>query len=153
MYLLRMHHMLLKIASPEKTIYQGDIKQVTLPTDRGDITILPNHAPLVTALKPGLIKILPSQSPQGEFVFSDNYITLSTSKGMAFIDGTMVRVVTATATTSPHESSKTLEHMRLKLEDTIRELKKKGSIEEIEKSLIRLEKLNADIQLAKIAKK
>jgi hypothetical protein len=62
----------------------------------------------------------------------------------------MIRVVTATATTSPSESVKTLEQMKIKLEASIKQLKQKGSIEEIEKSLVKLEKLNADIALSKI---
>lgn len=78
-------------------------------------------------------------------MFNDNVISISTSKGMVFIDGEMVRVVTAVATASPQESAKTLEQMKLKLESNIKQLKQKGSIEEIEKSLVRLEKLNADI--------
>jgi len=140
----------LKISSPEKVIFDGEVKQVSLPTENGMITILPNHTPLVTSLKPGLIKLIPVEQPQGDFVFSDNIISLSVSKGMAFVDGKMIRVVTATATTSPSESVKTLEQMKMKLESSIKQLKQKGSIEEIEKSLVKLEKLNADIALSKI---
>ncbi len=65
----------------------------------------------------------------------------------------MVRVVTAVATASPQESAKTLEQMKLKLESNIKQLKQQGSIEEIEKSLIRLEKLNADITLVNLKNK
>lgn len=72
---------------------------------------------------------------------------------MVFIDGEMVRVVTAVATASPQESAKTLEQMKLKLESNIKQLKQKGSIEEIEKSIVRLEKLNADIMLVNLKNK
>jgi mevalonate kinase len=72
---------------------------------------------------------------------------------MVFIDGEMVRVVTAVATASPQESAKTLEQMKLKLESNIKQLKQQGSIEEIEKSLVRLEKLNADIMLVNLKNK
>jgi len=140
----------LKISSPEKVIFDAQVKQVSLPTENGMITILPNHTPLVTSLKPGLIKIIPTEQPKGEFIFTDNIISLSVSKWMAFVDGHMIRVVTATATTSPSESVKTLEQMKMKLEASIKQLKQKGSIEEIEKSLVKLEKLNADIALSKI---
>ena len=44
---------------------------------------------------------------------------------MVFIDGEMVRVVTAVATASPQESAKTLEQMKLKLESNIKQLKQK----------------------------
>jgi len=142
--------MLLKISSPSKSIYEGKIKQITLPTESGIITILPNHIPLVTSLKPGIINITPEKAPEWEFVFSKNIISLSVSKGMVFVDGKVIRIVTAVATTSPAESQDKLNKMKSELENEIKLLKKKWSIEEIEKSLIQLEKINADIKLEKI---
>ena len=142
-----------KISSPEKVIFEGEVKQVSLPTEIGTITVLPNHAPMVTALKPWLIKILPTETPKGDFVFSENYISISVSKGMAFVDGKIIRVVTATATQSPKESWDTLLKMREELEGKIKQLKMKGSIEDIEKSLIMLEKIDADIKLEKLKRK
>ncbi|NOZ45077.1 MAG: hypothetical protein GXP45_08300 [bacterium] len=108
--------------------------------------------PLVTALKPGIVKIVPQETPSGEFIFSENAISLSVSKGMVFVDGKIVRVVTAVATTSPEESAETLKKMKNDLEEQIKLLKSKGSIEDIEKSLIKLEKINADIKLEKMKK-
>lgn len=144
--------MKLKISSPSKVIYEWEIKQISLPTESGIITILPNHTPLVTALKPGIVKISPEKTPSGEFIFSENTISLSVSKGMAFVDGKIVRIVTAVATTSPEESADTLKQMKEDLEDQIKLLKKKWSIEDIEKSLIKLEKINADIKLERMKK-
>jgi len=143
--------MLLKISSPSKIIYEWKIKQITLPTEWWMITILPNHNPLVTALKPGIINIVPTQKPtSSEFLFSKNSIPLSVSKGMVFVDGKIVRIVTAVATTNPKDSQKKLKTMKENLEWQIKLLKKKWSIEEIEKSLIQLEKINADIKLERI---
>ncbi len=143
--------MQLKISSPAKTIFEWEIKQITLPTEIGDVTILPWHAPMVTALKPWIIKIIPSKEvSNNEFIFSKNTISLSVSKWMAFVDGKIVRVVTAVATTSPAETEKELESKKIKLEEEIKQLRKMWSLEEIEKSLIQLEKINADIRLKKL---
>lgn len=46
-----------KIATPEKVVYEDEIDQITLPTKMGEITILPNHVPLVSSLAPGEILI------------------------------------------------------------------------------------------------
>ncbi|MBI5222733.1 MAG: F0F1 ATP synthase subunit epsilon [Candidatus Magasanikbacteria bacterium] len=46
-----------KIATPEKVIYENEIEQVSVPTTMGEITILPNHAPLVSILQAGELKI------------------------------------------------------------------------------------------------
>lgn len=50
--------MLLEIISPEKKIYQGNVKLVQVPGSKGSFQILNNHAPIVSTLDKGSIKIL-----------------------------------------------------------------------------------------------
>lgn len=45
-----------QIITPEKVVSSNDIQQVTIPTESGEITILPNHIPLITVLKPGELR-------------------------------------------------------------------------------------------------
>jgi len=47
-----------KIATPEKVVYEDEINQASIPTTSGEITILPNHIPLVSVLQAGEIKIV-----------------------------------------------------------------------------------------------
>jgi F-type H+-transporting ATPase subunit epsilon len=42
-----------KIVTPERTVYEDEIDQVTLPTADGEITVLPNHIPLISVLASG----------------------------------------------------------------------------------------------------
>ena len=42
-----------EITTPEKTVYKEEVDQVTVPTSTGEITILPNHIPLVSQLVAG----------------------------------------------------------------------------------------------------
>jgi F-type H+-transporting ATPase subunit epsilon len=42
-----------KIVTPEKTVYEAEIDQVTLPTQEGEITVLPGHIPLISVLQAG----------------------------------------------------------------------------------------------------
>jgi F-type H+-transporting ATPase subunit epsilon len=42
-----------KIVTPERTVYESEIDQITLPTADGEITVLPNHIPLISILVPG----------------------------------------------------------------------------------------------------
>jgi F-type H+-transporting ATPase subunit epsilon len=46
-----------KIVTPEKTVYEDSIDQLTLPTTEGEITVLPNHIPLISVLSPGELVI------------------------------------------------------------------------------------------------
>ncbi len=147
--------MYLKISSPEKVIFDGKILKATIPTEGGDITVLPNHMPLVSVVKPGVMSIWPAEQHKetDQFVFNDETIHISLSKGMIYVDGKNVSVVTAIATASPEENTNTLKTMKKDLENKIVALKKEGSIEEIERSLIKLEKIRADIKLATIKEK
>lgn len=53
-----------KIATPERVVYEAEVDQVTCPTQMGEITILPNHIPLVANLKPGELKIVENGEPR-----------------------------------------------------------------------------------------
>lgn len=47
-----------KIATPERVVYESEVDFVTCPTQMGEVTILPNHIPLVANLAPGELKIV-----------------------------------------------------------------------------------------------
>ena len=47
-----------KIATPERVVYESEVDSVTCPTEMGEVTILPNHIPLVANLKAGELKTL-----------------------------------------------------------------------------------------------
>lgn len=42
-----------EITTPERTVYKEEVDQVTVPTATGEITILPNHVPLVSQIAAG----------------------------------------------------------------------------------------------------
>src|SRR5271170_84437 len=46
-----------EFVSPERVLFSGDVEQVDLPGAEGDMGILPDHAPLVTTLRPGIVTI------------------------------------------------------------------------------------------------
>jgi len=46
-----------EIVTPEKTVLKEEVLQLTVPTKMGEITVLPNHIPLVAGLMPGVIEI------------------------------------------------------------------------------------------------
>ena len=45
----------LEIVTPEKRVVDETVDSVTVPTLSGEAGILPNHAPLISALKPGIL--------------------------------------------------------------------------------------------------
>ncbi len=42
-----------KIVTPERVVFEEEVDQVTLPTQEGEITVLPNHIPLISVLQAG----------------------------------------------------------------------------------------------------
>jgi F-type H+-transporting ATPase subunit epsilon len=46
-----------EIVTPEKVVLQEEITQITVPTKAGEITVLPNHIPLVSSLLPGVVHV------------------------------------------------------------------------------------------------
>ena len=56
------HRMNLEILTPEKKLFSDDVYGVQLPGVTGLFEILERHAPLVSALKAGRIKVLKDKS-------------------------------------------------------------------------------------------
>ena len=50
--------MLLEIITPDKRIYSGHVKLVQFPGSLGSFEILNNHAPIISALEKGKIKVV-----------------------------------------------------------------------------------------------
>ncbi|HRN89494.1 F0F1 ATP synthase subunit epsilon [Hyphomicrobium sp.] len=57
-----------ELVSPEKVLLSGQAEQVQLPGSEGDMTILPNHAPLISTLRPGVIDVVRSEGRARIFV-------------------------------------------------------------------------------------
>ena len=77
----------LTIITPDDTVFTGDVLAVTLPTADGEITVLPQHIPLVSAVVPGTIIV---KTAEGERVFA-------VSRGVLEVDGKTMRILTDTA--------------------------------------------------------
>jgi F-type H+-transporting ATPase subunit epsilon len=59
--------MQVEIITPDKEIYKGDAVLVQLPGIDGSFEILNNHAPLISALKAGKIKVKKTKDSKDDF--------------------------------------------------------------------------------------
>lgn len=50
--------MYLEIVTPEKKLFAGDIELIKLPGSKGSFEILNNHAPIISTLEKGQIKVV-----------------------------------------------------------------------------------------------
>lgn len=59
--------MLLDIITPDTKLYSGEVTSIVLPGIDGDLGVLNNHAPLITALKKGTISIIKESGENESF--------------------------------------------------------------------------------------
>lgn len=57
------------VVSAEEKIFSGDAELVSLPGQSGDLGILPGHTPLITLIRPGLVRIHVPGKQEAEKVF------------------------------------------------------------------------------------
>ena len=56
-----MMNLQLEIITPDKVVLKDSVDEIVVPTKNGEITILPNHTPLLTKMKEGELVIKKSQ--------------------------------------------------------------------------------------------
>ena len=57
------------VVSAEESIFSGEAKFVAMPGEMGELGIYPRHAPLITRIRPGAVRIQRVDSDEEEFVF------------------------------------------------------------------------------------
>ncbi|MBQ8153034.1 MAG: ATP synthase F1 subunit epsilon [Prevotella sp.] len=72
----------LKIVSPEKIEYTGEVERVVVPGTQGQFEILTNHAPIISTLQKGVVEFDGQQLPiLGGFVeVQKNEVSLCVEK-------------------------------------------------------------------------
>jgi F-type H+-transporting ATPase subunit epsilon len=51
-----------ELVSPERLVFAGEVEHVVVPGTEGQFTVLKDHAPLMSTLKPGVIDVVESES-------------------------------------------------------------------------------------------
>ncbi len=77
--------MYLEIVSPEATLFSGDVDSVTVPGINGEFEMLKNHAPIVSILKEGNVKVVGAvqlkKEVEAKFTKSDKGVWLAINSG------------------------------------------------------------------------
>ncbi len=64
------------LVSPERLLSSVEAKEVQIPGAEGDMTALPDHAPLITTLRPGILKVT-SDKGVDEYVVTGGFAEIS----------------------------------------------------------------------------
>ena len=72
--------MFLEIITPEKKAFEGEVTSVKFPGISGGFEILNNHAPIISALTKGDIKIITSDKKTERFSINGGVIEMQKNK-------------------------------------------------------------------------
>ena len=121
-----MNELDLEIISPEKKVYTGKVKSVTIPGTKGNFQVLYNHAPLISTFDIGIIKLVLS---------GDSTQIFTTSGGSTEVLDNKVLILSDTV--EPIESIDIERAMRAKERAEAR-LKKKEGIVDVDRARVAL---------------
>lgn len=79
--------MTLEILTPEKKIFSGDVYGVQLPGISGLFEVLDKHAPLVSALKAGKLKILKDKSTTTTYTIQGGFVEVLNNRATVLVEG------------------------------------------------------------------
>ena len=79
--------MTLEILTPDRKIFSGDVYGVQLPGINGLFEVLDRHAPLVSALKAGSLKILKDKSSTTIYTIQSGFVEVLNNKTTVLVEG------------------------------------------------------------------
>lgn len=79
------------IVSAEQSIFSGEAEMVVAPGEAGELGILPQHAPLLTRIKPGTVKVKLKGQDAEEVIYVSGGILEVQPKALTILADTSVR--------------------------------------------------------------
>jgi F-type H+-transporting ATPase subunit epsilon len=89
--------MYLEIISPEKTLFKGEVESILFPGTYGDFQVLNNHAPIVSTLTKGKVKIIGKisidEGVKDKFEYTDKETILDIESGTVEMNNNQVTLL------------------------------------------------------------
>ncbi len=79
------------IVSAETSIFSGEAEMVVAPGESGELGIMPQHAPLLTRIKPGTVKVKMAGEDREEIVYVSGGILEVQPKAVTVLADTSIR--------------------------------------------------------------
>jgi len=64
------------IVSAEQEIYSGTVTQVFAPAEMGEVGVMPRHAPMLSTLKPGVVRVILQNGEEETFYVSGGILEI-----------------------------------------------------------------------------
>ena len=78
--------MYIEIISPDRTIFEGEVKTVRIPGKKGSFQVLTDHAPIVSTLERGTITIIGLDDSQTGYEADGGVIELRKNKIILLVE-------------------------------------------------------------------
>ena len=78
--------MFLEIITPDKKVFEGEVKLVQLPGSKGTFEILKNHAPIISTLEKGTIKVVEENGKEKFFEVDGGVIENKANKIIVLVE-------------------------------------------------------------------
>lgn len=75
-----------EIVTPERVVLKEEITQITVPTKDGEITVLPDHIPLVSSLMPGVVHVKKKDGQEEVMSISGGFLEVLKDKVVILAD-------------------------------------------------------------------
>ena len=98
----------IEIISPERKLLTEKVISALIPAYEGDMTILSNHIPLITFLRPGIVKI--NSKKEIQYFVEEGTVEFSNNK-LAILSSTIIEL----SSLSKDKISKMLEECKVQL--------------------------------------
>ncbi len=79
--------MTLQILTPEQKVFSGEVYGVQLPGISGMFEVLDKHAPMVSALKDGKLKILKDKTQTINYTIKSGFVEVLNNKTTVLVEG------------------------------------------------------------------
>jgi F-type H+-transporting ATPase subunit epsilon len=76
----------LQIVTPEREIFNGPVESVTVPGMQSSFGVLRNHAPLISALEPGLVDIYDADAREIRIAIGGGFFQVARNQAMVLAD-------------------------------------------------------------------
>lgn len=80
-----------ELTTPERVAVRAKIRQVSIPTTSGEITVLPDHLPLVAPIQSGELRVVDEKGEELLLAVSGGFVTVHPGNRLAILADTAER--------------------------------------------------------------
>jgi len=78
--------MFLEIVTPDKSVFEGEVKMIQLPGSKGTFQILKDHAPIISTLEKGKVRVVDQNDKEQFFEIDGGVVENKSNKIIVLVE-------------------------------------------------------------------